>query len=230
MGGEQHEQRVAGRAGPGDAVLEEPERADGPVHHRHPRRISSDVPGADLAYTWHVPPIDPGAPGRAVSSRAGEVQPGRSSNRVTIRPPRHPPAAAVGDLDPDHAADGPDRDRDRLPLRARAAVPDAVAEQLTSSAASSPRGCPGPSTPAVNARATRARSARPATVTLSRIALAISAPAFPGPPASRETTRGRRRAHRDERPTQRYASSRETRRQRGPSVAVRETADGAHRP
>src|SRR5690349_7548292 len=44
------------------------------------------------------------------------------------------------------AADGPDRDRDRLPLRARAAVPDAVAEQLTSSAASSPHGCPGPST------------------------------------------------------------------------------------
>jgi hypothetical protein len=35
----------------------------------------------------------------------------------------------------------------------------------------------GPSTPTVNARATRARSARPATVTLSRTAaLAISAP------------------------------------------------------
>ena len=31
------------------------------------------------------------------------------------------------------------------------------------------------------ARATRARSARPATVTLSRTALAISAAAFPGP-------------------------------------------------
>ena len=41
---------------------------------------------------------------------------------------------------------------------------------------------PGPGTPTVNARATRARSARPATVTLSRTALAISAPAFPGPP------------------------------------------------
>jgi hypothetical protein len=61
-------------------------------------------------------------------------------------------------------------------------VPDAVAEQLTSSAASSPHGCPGPSTPAVNTRATRARSARPAIVTLSRTALVINASAFPVPP------------------------------------------------
>jgi hypothetical protein len=54
---------------------------------------------------------------------------------------------------------------------------------LTSSAASSPHGCPGPSTPFTNARATHARSARPATVTLSRTAgPAISTPAFPGRP------------------------------------------------
>ena len=110
---------------------------------------------------------------------------------------RHSPAAAVGDVDPDHAADGPDRDRDRLPLRARAAVPDAVAEQLTSSAASSPHGCPGPSTPAVNTRATRARSARPAIVTLSRTALVINTSAFPGPPRVPGNHPGRRRAHRD---------------------------------
>ena len=52
-----------------------------------------------------------------------------------------------------------------------------------SSAASSPHGCPGPSTPAVNARTTRARSARPATVTLPHTAApAIRAPA-PPPPA-----------------------------------------------
>ena len=38
------------------------------------------------------------------------------------------------------------------------------------------------------------------------------------------------RAHRDARSTQRRTSSRETRRQRGPSVAVREKAAGAHRP
>jgi hypothetical protein len=140
----------------------------------------------------------------------------------TPRPPR------VGDVGPDHAAGGPDRDR--LPLRARAAVPDAVAEQLTSSAASSPHECPGPSTPAVNTRATRARSARPAIVTLSRTALVINASAFPVPPRVPGNHPGRRRAHRDARPTRRRASSRETRRQRGPSVAVREKADGAHRP
>jgi hypothetical protein len=52
---------------------------------------------------------------------------------------------------------------------------------LTSRAASSPHGYPGPGTPPANARATRARSARPATVTLSRISgPAISAPAFLG--------------------------------------------------
>ena len=50
-------------------------------------------------------------------------------------------------------------------------------------------GDPGPSTPPTNARATRARSARPATVTLSRMSRpAISAPAFPGRPRPREIT------------------------------------------
>ena len=51
---------------------------------------------------------------------------------------------------------------------------------LTSRAASSRHGCPGPSTPADG----RACSARPATVTLSRTSSpAISARAFPGRPA-----------------------------------------------
>jgi hypothetical protein len=118
---------------------------------------------------------------QVVRPRPGQPQPPDTFRLITGGPHlRHSPAAAVGDVDPDHAAGGPDRDR--LPLRARAAVPDAVAEQLTSSAASSPHGCPGPSTPAVNTRATRARSARPAIVTLSRTALVISAFAFPGPP------------------------------------------------
>ena len=152
-------------------------------------------------------------------SQAGPTQPPDTLRLITGGPQlRHSPAAAVGDVDPDHAAGGPDRDR--LPLRARAAVPDAVAEQLTSSAASSPHGCPGPSTPAVNTRATRARSARPAIVTLSRTALVINASAFPVPPRVPGNHPGRRRAHRDARPTRRRASSRETRRQRGPSVAV----------
>ena len=166
------------------------------------------IPGVDLPRTPACPACQrtvqlPGGAGSAVP----QLEPG---HRPPAAPPPAPPggqlrhqpqprplrlttagrscgtpAAAVGDLDPDHAAGGPDRDRDRLPFRARAAVPDAVPEQLApSSAASSPHGCPGPSTPAVNARATRARSARPATVTLSRTtALAISAPAFPARPA-----------------------------------------------
>ena len=128
---------------------------------------------------------------QVVRPRPDQPQPPATFRLITAGPQlRHSPAAAVGDLDPDHAAGGPDRDRDRLPRRGRAAVPDAVAEQLTSSAASSPHGWPGPSTPAVNTRATRARSARPAIVTLSRTALAINASAFPSRPASRETTQG----------------------------------------
>jgi hypothetical protein len=55
---------------------------------------------------------------------------------------------------------------------------------LTSNTATSPHGCPGPSTSPTNLRAARARSARPASVTLSRTAtLAITAPALPGRPA-----------------------------------------------
>ena len=54
---------------------------------------------------------------------------------------------------------------------------------LTSKTATSPHGCPGPSTSDTNAQAALARSARPASVTLSRtLALAITAPALPRPP------------------------------------------------
>ena len=151
--------------------------------------------------------------------------------RVTIRYPQpwHSRAAAVSDLDPDHAAGGADRDRDRLPRGARAAMTHAVPEQLPSSAASSPHGCPGPSTPAVNARATRARSGRPATVTLPRTAaLAISAPA-PSPPSPGEIHQGAGRTRRCT-PDSAARVKPETHHRSGPSVAVRETADGAHRP
>jgi hypothetical protein len=68
-------------------------------------------------------------------------------------------------------------------------VPDAVAEQLTSSAASSPHGCPGPSTPAVNTRATRARSARPSSRSPAP-PWSSTHPPSPSRPASRETTQG----------------------------------------
>jgi hypothetical protein len=173
-----------------------------------------DLPRVDLAYTWRLPPMYPGAPGLAASAssscQAGKAQPHRSTGpghrppaapppappggqprhqpkppaifRVTIRCPqlRHPQAPAISDLDPDHAVCGPDHDRDRLPRSARAALPDTVPEQLTSSSASAPHGWPGPSTPATNARATRARSACPASVAVSRTARpAISAPTFP---------------------------------------------------
>jgi hypothetical protein len=43
---------------------------------------------------------------------------------------RRPPPGAVGDLDPDDAVPGPDRDRDRLPRSTRAGVPDTVAEDF----------------------------------------------------------------------------------------------------
>ena len=102
---------------------------------------------------------------------------------------------------------------------------------LTSRAASSRHGCPGPGTPAVNARATRARSARPAAVTLSRkTALATSAPAFPGPPRGPGNHPGPQPGTRGCTPGSAARVKPGKRRRRGPSVAVRETADGAHRP
>jgi hypothetical protein len=91
------------------------------------------------------------------------------------RGPRHPGAAVIGDLDPDHAVPGLHHDHDRLPAKTR--------------------GCPGPSTPLTNARATRACSARPASVALSRTAaLVISHPPFaartPRKPPGLSDTRG----------------------------------------
>ena len=59
-------------------------------------------------------------------------------------------------------------------------------------AASSPHGCPRPSTPAVNARATRARSGRPATVTLPRTAAPSHQRTCPFPALPRRNPPGRR--------------------------------------
>jgi len=50
-------------------------RAGGPL------RVSVDVPGADLAYTWRVLSMDPGAPGLAASARSG-CRAGRFSRAV----------------------------------------------------------------------------------------------------------------------------------------------------
>jgi len=44
-------------------------------------RVSVDVPGADLAYTWRVLSMDPGAPGLAASARSG-CRAGRFSRAV----------------------------------------------------------------------------------------------------------------------------------------------------
>ena len=50
--------------------------------------------------------------------RLDQPQPPATFRLITGCPQlRHSLAAEVGDLDPDHAADGPDRDCDRLPLR-----------------------------------------------------------------------------------------------------------------
>jgi hypothetical protein len=90
-------------------------------------------------------------------------------------------------------------------------MPDAVAEQIAyQQRRVIPARMPRAEHPAVNARAIRARSARPATVTLSRTALAISAPAFPARPAPPGTIPGPPLAHGDTRSTRRPASSRET--------------------
>jgi hypothetical protein len=147
-----------------------------------------------------------------------------------LRHQPQPPAAAVSDLDPDHAADGPDCDRDRLPFRARAAGPGAVPEQLPSSAASSPHGCPGPSTPAVNAlQPAPAPPARPPSRSPGQPPWPPAHP--PSPPAPRPGNRpGPRPDTRGCTPDSAARIKPETRRRRGPSVAVRGTADGAHRP
>jgi hypothetical protein len=133
---------------------------------------------------------------------------------------RHLRATAIGYLHPDKTVPRADRDRDRPARSPRPAIPDTITKKLTSRTASSPHGCPGPSTSPTNARATRARSARPATVTLSRTAVpAISAPALPRPHHSPGGNHRAGRTHRDARSTQRLTSSRNTRPAR--PVAVR---------
>jgi hypothetical protein len=96
---------------------------------------------------------------------------------------------------------------------------------LTSNTATSAHGCPGPTTSETNPRAARARSGRPASVTVSRTATpAISAPAFPA-----ALVPGNRAGHRaDTGMHARLSGARQakTRRRRGPSAAVRGNADG----
>jgi hypothetical protein len=77
----------------------------------------------------HPPAVPPPAPPRREAS--DELKPA-TAFRITARSTqlRRPRPGAVGDLDPDDAVPGDDRDRDRLPGSTRAAVPDRITEDL----------------------------------------------------------------------------------------------------
>jgi hypothetical protein len=178
----------------------------------------------------HRPPAASPPPPRGQSRH--QPQPPAIFRLTTAGPQlRHTRAAAVSDLDPDHASGSPDRDRDRLPCSARAAVPDAVGEQL----AHQQRGAilarvPRPGHPG-RERAGNPGLLSPAAVTLSgATALATSGPALPGPPRGPGNHLGPQPGTRGCTPGSAARVEPGIRRRRGPSVAVRKTADGAHRP
>ena len=168
------------------------------------------------------------------SVRHTAATPHRAASPAASPSLRQPPASpsaerncgplptAIGGLDADHAAPVSDRNGDHPPGSARPAMPHAVSEQLAYQQCSviSAR-CPGQSTAHTNMRATGARSARPATLTLSRTASpVIRAPTFlaarvPRNNADLRLTRGVIHAR------LMGARQTETCRQRGPSVAVR---------
>jgi hypothetical protein len=117
--------------------------------------------------------------------------------RVTASGSRFWPAP-VGDLDPDNVVRH--LDRDRLAGGNRAAVPQTLGEKLAHQQGGHVRAqMTGAKHPLYNARASLARSARPASVTVSRTARpAISAPAFPAalvPGKSRGPAGGHMRMH-----------------------------------
>ena len=131
----------------------------------------------------HRPPTTP-PPAPPRREALNELKPPAAfriaARRTQLRRPRPSP---VGDIDPDSTVPGNNRDRDRLPGSTRAGVPDRITEDLA-----------GQQDGHIPARVPRAeylrdectggtRSARPASVTLSRTAtLAITAPALPRPP------------------------------------------------
>jgi hypothetical protein len=185
---------------------------------------------ADAAIRRRCLPCD--SPDRSPSARHAAASPHRVALPATSCRPRLPstsrsagpssgtPAAAAGDLHPDNAVPG--SDRDGLPGEPPAGCAAGRCRTARSRAARhQPRtGCPGPVTPAVNARATRARSAHPTTVTLTWTAVsAISAPPARRPrPRKQPDSRG---GHRGMYARSGGARQAGTSRQRGPSVAVR---------
>jgi hypothetical protein len=142
---------------------------------------------------------------------------------------RHLRAAAIGDLHADKAVPGPDRDRDRPARSARGCARTLLPNSsLTSRAASSPHGCPGPSTAPTNVRAIRPLRPPGHRHALPNLGPSHQRTRFRGrpPPANH---RGARPDVRDARSTQPCMSSRNTR----PARPVRGCpwkADGAHRP
>ena len=105
--------------------------------HRRYMRDAREVHGRSRRSA--VPKLEPGhrptaAPPPAPPRRQALYQPEPTAafliqaSRAQLR---HPRTAAITDLHPDNATRSPDRDRDRLPGNARAAMPNAVAENLT---------------------------------------------------------------------------------------------------
>jgi hypothetical protein len=78
----------------------------------------------------HHPPAAP-SPAPPRREARNELKPA-AAFRITARRTqlRRPRPGAIGDLDPDDAVPGPDRDRDRLPGSTRAGVPDRITEDL----------------------------------------------------------------------------------------------------
>ena len=161
--------------------------------------ISAESADSSVLRNVALGPIKPVSPPRSPSARRAAASPTapqgpqRSEARARL-PPHAPqdatpasPAGAVGDLDPDNAVPGNDRDRDRLARSTRAGVPDAVAEDLADQQDGR-----------VSARVPGAEYLRdecaggtrplhpPASVTLSQTALDIST-AFPAARAPRKS-------------------------------------------
>ena len=79
----------------------------------------------------HQPTAAPPPPAPPSREARNELKPATAfritADRTQLRRPR---PGAVGDLDPDDAVPGNDRDRNRLPRRTRAAMPDRITEDL----------------------------------------------------------------------------------------------------
>jgi len=93
------------------------------------RRVETSAGVRKLKPCRHAPAAPPPAPPRR--EVRNELKPPAAFRITAGRPQlRRPRPGAVGHLDPHDAVPGTDRDRDRLPRSARAAVPDRIAEGL----------------------------------------------------------------------------------------------------